>query len=81
MHYYGVDFSQVSSHQFRLVNEPLGVGEAAFCSLAPVVIDDASPAGRKSSYLGNPDVGQCILLTLCGIRVLFHVDIRWNCSW
>ncbi|EER05355.1 conserved hypothetical protein [Perkinsus marinus ATCC 50983] len=30
----------------------IGVGEAAFCSLAPVVIDDASPAGRKSSYLG-----------------------------
>ncbi|KAF4680352.1 Protein spinster 3 [Perkinsus olseni] len=29
-----------------------GVGEAAFCALAPVVIDDASPSGRKSSYLG-----------------------------
>ncbi|KAF4676778.1 Protein spinster 3 [Perkinsus chesapeaki] len=29
-----------------------GVGEAAFCSLAPVVIDDASPSGRKSTYLG-----------------------------
>jgi MFS family permease len=29
-----------------------GVGEAAFCSLAPPIIDTAAPVGRKSLYVG-----------------------------
>ncbi|EER08677.1 Hexuronate transporter, putative [Perkinsus marinus ATCC 50983] len=29
-----------------------GVGEAAFCALAPPIIDDAAPPGRGSTYLG-----------------------------
>nr|ABV22147.1 transporter [Perkinsus chesapeaki] len=29
-----------------------GVGEAAFCSLAPPIIDDSAPAGKGSTYLG-----------------------------
>jgi MFS family permease len=33
----------------RLVS---GTGEAAFCSLAPAIIDDAAPTGKKSLYVG-----------------------------
>ncbi|KAF4672719.1 Protein spinster 3 [Perkinsus chesapeaki] len=29
-----------------------GVGEAAFCSLAPPIIDDSAPAGKGSTFLG-----------------------------
>ena len=29
-----------------------GAGEAAFCSLAPPIIDDAAPIGRKSLFVG-----------------------------
>ena len=41
-----------------------GVGEASFCSVAPSIIDDSSPAYKKSFYLGlffmNLYVGQAI---------------------
>eukprot|EP00927_Polykrikos_kofoidii_P061020 TRINITY_DN55910_c0_g1_i1.p1 TRINITY_DN55910_c0_g1~~TRINITY_DN55910_c0_g1_i1.p1 ORF type:complete len:491 (+),score=66.95 TRINITY_DN55910_c0_g1_i1:129-1601(+) len=38
-------------HVLLLARIAAGVGEAAFCSLAPPIIDDTAPPGRRSIYI------------------------------
>jgi len=53
-----------------------GVGEAAFCSLAPPIIDTAAPVGRKSLYVGIYFtflyVGYGLGSGICGIFDSWH---------
>ena len=46
---YFVSHSFVALLLVRLIS---GAGEAAFCSLAPPIIDDSAPVGKKSLYVG-----------------------------
>ena len=68
-----------------LVRVVSGAGEAAFCSLAPPIIDDSAPVGRKSLYVGlyftflyvgfGIGTGACFLFdSWQSARVLFLVE-------